>query len=1228
MRNILKKSLFLMTMVVCSATMFAETFTASEINSATTKSGITVSQNSCSLETQQICKENSKGVKESIIKCGNTASNVDEKYVEIKATSDISALRVRATTNNSSAKNMAFLYWGDVTPTVDNVSSAALVSFGSYDGACDANYVDVNIPSGTRVIRIYRQVKNFNGTGSEKNKTYGEGTTFHMAQVEVTAGPAPASTDATLKSIVYGGDLTPIPNFSADKLNYEVELPANYVGGAPSVQATPNDTKATVSITQAPTLPGTAKIDVTAEDGTTKLQYTVTFTKASAAPKVLTATWANIQGTAVIDQVNLTITGKVKNGTSLIAIEPTFTGNNIKTWTPVGAQNFSNGPVTYDFTSATADMTSYTVTITEAPAVSTDATLKSLTYGGTSVPNFSTSTYVYNIELTAGIKTPPTIAATPNDSKATMDITQAKSVPGSGKVVVTAEDGVTTLTYTINYTVQVPPSGLSIHVPEIYEAKELAGGYNTPLTVFNNREYEVYYTERTADGDFPTFSTTLASEGKSTGISNSSSKTKNEGREGDKWFEGTITSHSECKNAADQDEFDFETKMIREHRLGATDTYQFHVQGFDQFSLWGMDKKLDPKNGNQVFVVKVDGVEQPTDASLYNTSAYTVRRYDISTAEHLIEISTTCSGSNTCYMGGFSLRVAQEPRTRYLKGNDSTQVVLQTTAIRPITYVTKYNNIPGAMTRLVWLGQQATDIDLQKVPGDITDTLLVSGIANCPVGTYNYEVRAYYNGQMTNSVAGSFKVASDIQATSDLKVKVYQGEEMDQITFRYYALSANDVHLNWTGATPTGITGSGNNGKYFIGGTPQTTGIFPFEVSVTGADTIIKGTITVETLDYGDNAVLYLYKNNSAYEQDAVYKYLDNGGNWKLITRKAKEDGLRPEAQYANYKWVLVSEDVDANNMEVMAVIRGGAKLPVLNLKGFAYSSDRLAWGEPDNGAIDSTATKIKGTYLHVQHANHPIYTAKMNYLKDGDSIQILSDYETKGIMPINVDYPNSYCLGTAYTRNIEDYYQAGELQTALHEIPAKLHGGYKYICLPLAGPVTLSNMGKSLIDGIVAYLTSPTDAGITLPELQINRFTVNSFNAKINQQNNTILLRMPQEEYDNLETAQPIIELADPNTHVVPSVEPSIDLRYAIYIPTTFVVTDYINREAYDLTIELYDPQGIEQTYEAGMWVNVYDIYGRKVATTNEDIYTMELPQGMYIIMMENGQSLKILRQ
>ena len=174
------------------------------------------------------------------------------------------------------------------------------------------------------------------------------------------------SSDATLKSLVYGSDQTLVPNFSADKLNYTVELAADYVGGAPSVQAEANHSKATVSITPATSLPGTAKIDVTAEDGTTKLQYTVTFARASANPKVLTATWDNIEGMATIDQVNKTITGKVKNGSSL-TLTPTFTGNNIKSWFPDDATDFSNGAVEYVFSSPTGPTETYNVTITEAP---------------------------------------------------------------------------------------------------------------------------------------------------------------------------------------------------------------------------------------------------------------------------------------------------------------------------------------------------------------------------------------------------------------------------------------------------------------------------------------------------------------------------------------------------------------------------------------------------------------------------------------------------------------------------------------------------------------------------------------------------------------------------------------------------------------------------------------------------------------------------------------------
>ena len=55
---------------------------------------------------------------------------------------------------------------------------------------------------------------------------------------------------------------------------------------------------------------------------------------------------------------------------------------------------------------------------------------------------------------------------------------------------------------------------------------------------------------------------------------------------------------------------------------------------------------------------------------------------------------------------------------------------------------------------------------------------------------------------------------------------------------------------------------------------------------------------------------------------------------------------------------------------------------------------------------------------------------------------------------------------------------------------------------------------------------------------------------------------------------------------------------------------------------------QGLEETaYTVGEWVNIYDIYGRLVATTNENIHAMNLPRGMYIAVTENGTSIKLMR-
>lgn len=1193
MKNIFRKSWMLVMACLMASALFAQTatFTMSNYFDGTNQSKTTTNPVAATISTNAT-KSNAKD--------GKLGS--DGHYFQIvldENTFTAASINGYINTTNT-GKNWAFQF------STDGGTSWSAEVTQANDGNKSAHDIAVGatIPSGANGFRVIRRA----------------GTSTIVSSIKLTlnsSGPT-ESDDATLSDLKYNG--TSVPNFSAQTEHYDVELPAGTTT-VPTVTATANESHATISVTPAASLPGTTTIVVTAQDGTTTKTYSITFTKASAMPKVLTATWNNIVGTATIDNVNLTITGQVKNGSSL-TLTPQFTGTNIASWTPTDAQNFSNGSILYEFSASTGHMSVYEVTITEADPVSSDATLKWLKYGEASVPNFSAQTFVYNIEMKNGQKTPPQLSAEANESHATVHINQPQSIPGSGTVVVTAQDGTTQLTYTVNYTVEVPQSDLTLHVPEIYEAKEIAGGYGGTLAVFNSREYEVYYAGKTSDS-YMTVDVRPCQ--KQPGIAITSSATACEAKDG--WFKATGNSISNYTFPG-TDEFSAGEGCM--HKIYNNNSYKFRVQGYDQFNFYGKDNSttIDPNNAskNKRFQVYIDDVLQPENPS----NSPSIRRYALTTGEHVIEVRGIGGSNNEFY--GWSLRLAQEPRTKWLKGNDSTQVVMQTNALKPITYVTKYNNIQGAETRLAWIGAEANGITLHKTAGSLSDTLVVSGNANCPTGIYNYAVVAYYNGVETNRVTGSFKVASDIQATSDTIVKVYNGEEMDQITFKYYAMSANDVQLTWPNGQPNGISGSSpSDGKYIIGGTPQITGTFPqtfpYSITVTGAETTIQGQITIEKLDYGQNSVLYLYKNNLSYEQDGVYNHIKNAKKWNLVTRKQKEDGLRPADQYANYKWVLISEDVDADNEEVIQVIRGGANLPVLNLKGFTYASNRLNWGNPDNGAVDSTAAKNKGCKLYIQQPTHPIFTTNMSYLRYGDSLAILSDYARNGIMPIEVAgqaTQGTLCLATGFTRNIENYYGYGVQQTALHEVPASMRGGHKYICLPLARNITLNGNGQKLIEGIIKYLTSPDDSGIEAPLPQINSFSIFGIAATINQSENTILLSLPQEKYEELAEAEPEIVMADAHTHIETNAS---SLQYAIYLPKVYVVSDYITRRAYSLTIELYDPQGIDEVYEAGMWVNIYDIYGRMVTTTNQDIYTMDLPQGMYIIVTESGKTFKIMR-
>ena len=1055
-----------------------------------------------------------------------------------------------------------------------------------------------------------------------------------------SSGPV-ISNDATLSALTYNG--TSVPNFDPNTTTYDVELPTGTTA-VPTVAATKNDSKASDPVISAATsLPGATTVTVTAEDGTTTKTYTINFSVASAYPKVLTATWTNIAGQAVIDQANKTITGKVAQGTGLTAITPSFTGNNIASWTPQGAQNFSNGAVEYTFSAQTGEVTVYNVTITEVPVVHPESV--SLDKNSLNL-SISGSADLHATVLPADATDPSVSWSSSNTAVATVNNGHVTALTaGTATITVTTTDGNKTATCTVTVTAgpPVPPTSLTLHEPEVYEAKDIAGGYNTPLTVVAGREYEVYYLSNNS-GDFITAGSPKYDMDKTGGIGYVIGQGSSGSVDGG-WVKTVGSSSFTSKAPLSIDEFQCQNSNYM--GINNSKYIELHIKGFDQFSMIANDKSTvqpdktgkDKKEGEHLKIIIDEEITRTaedmktTDPSLF--------RFDISTGEHVIKIMGTGSTDNR--FRAFSLRVAQEPRVKREKGNDSAQVVLATTAIQPIVYSTKYNNISGAETRLTWIGAQPAGIDTTMRLGELKDTIIIGGIANCEAGEYNYEIAAYYNDVKKNSLTGKFFVKTDIKSITSTNVTVYQNEEMDQIEFKYYALSADSVILTWTGTTPVGITGNGNNGTYLIGGTPTQTGEYTYSITVQGADTTITGKIIVRELDYGTNPVLYLYKNENAYESDEVHNYLKKSG-WNPIERKAKKDGLRPADQYAVYKLVVISEDVDANNPEVQQIIRdNGANKPVLNLKGFTYAKGEglLGWGDPSNGAIDSTKnSKSKGTKIKIQHADHPIFNEIGSSAKEGSEISILSNYALQGVMPIAIDMQyitdQTLCMGTAPIRanSLDGYYEEGEWVAAIHEILPSARGE-KYICLPLARNVTLTTTGEKLIKGIVNYLVSATPTSITAPDLLITKFAVTDsknkeYTAAIDHTEHTITLRLTPEEYqalDSLKEAKPVI--THPNyTSVNPASGEEVKLTYAYLRPQKYIITDFINKNVYNFILELYNPhQDLEETYEAGQWVNIFDIYGRKVTTTNEDIYTMELPHGMYIIVTESGETIKIMK-
>ncbi len=291
--------------------------------------------------------------------------------------------------------------------------------------------------------------------------------------------------DATLINLLVDG--ITVTGFDPATLSYMLELPYGTIT-IPTVTVTANDENASIVITVASQLPGATSIEVTAEDGTTVLTYRVNFTLGNDLGgienwKVTPSNYAydgEVNAKIVIDNVDITSGGLLGAFVDEECRGVAEGYNN-----PLGAyiftmriySNSSSGEViSFKFFDANsqqiidldqnlefaADMivgSAFTPEIFTGQTggeTSNDASLSDLLVEGASLINFDSDTLSYTIELPYGTSTVPVVTATANDENAIIYIYPAQQLPGVTSISVIAEDGTTTLTYMVAFTIAAP----------------------------------------------------------------------------------------------------------------------------------------------------------------------------------------------------------------------------------------------------------------------------------------------------------------------------------------------------------------------------------------------------------------------------------------------------------------------------------------------------------------------------------------------------------------------------------------------------------------------------------------------------------------------------------------------------------------------------------------------------------------------------------------------------
>lgn len=253
------------------------------------------------------------------------------------------------------------------------------------------------------------------------------------------------SNNARLADIRVNGQT--ISGFNTYLQTYNIALPYGTTT-TPVVEATPQDATATVEITQPTSVNGKAKIEVTAQDGTTQLTYELSFSVAALSDATLKNIFINGNPLPGFQPSKATYNVSLPLGTTSA---PTVTWESAY---PAGAQNITllsntlEGGAQIKVTLPNSAVTK-TYKLTYKIEASSYSYLSAIMLDGVLLDGFEPEKTAYTITLPMGTTKLPEITWTKGDSYQTVQKIEG-GVDGVTRIEVTAASGATT-TYRLTF---------------------------------------------------------------------------------------------------------------------------------------------------------------------------------------------------------------------------------------------------------------------------------------------------------------------------------------------------------------------------------------------------------------------------------------------------------------------------------------------------------------------------------------------------------------------------------------------------------------------------------------------------------------------------------------------------------------------------------------------------------------------------------------------------------